>query len=165
MGEHMLGKEYFPNSNLQMNDELKQSIIHYYDFLTAYENLLRDGGTFNSVNVNCTNGKMNTGAWPPQNGKVAVQGKSIGAKQVVHFINLANAANFDWRDTDGTRRLPNTISSADMEVGFTGTATKVWMASPDRNAGVPQLLPFTQAGNTVTFTLPELTYWDMVVIE
>jgi dextranase len=165
LGEHMLGKEYFPNNNLQMKDDLKSAMIHYYDFIVAYENLLRDGGDFNTVSVNCTNGKMSVGAWPPQNGKVAVQGKTIAAKQIIHFINFTNASTFDWRDTNGTQTIPNTIASAAMTVNYTSNATKVWVASPDINFGIPQTLSFTQTGNTVTFTLPELRYWDMVVIE
>lgn len=165
LGEHMLGKEYFPNNNLQMKDDLKSALIIYYDFLVAYENLLRDGGNFNMVSVNCTNEKMNVSAWPPQNGKVAVQGKNISSKQILHFINFASASTFDWRDTNGTQTTPDMISSADIAVNYTGTATKVWMASPDINFGIPQTLPFTQTGSTVKFTLPELKYWDMVVIE
>ncbi len=165
LGEHMLGKEYFPNNNLQMKDDLKSAMVHYYDFIVAYENLLRDGGDFNTVSVNSTNGKMNLNAWPPQNGSVSVQGKAIGAKQILHFINFANAATFDWRDANGTQTAPKTIVSANISVNYTGTATKVWMASPDINFGIPQLLSFSQSGNTVKFTLPELKYWDMAVIE
>lgn len=165
LGEHMLCKEYFPNNNLKMNDELKQSIIAYYDFLTAYQNLLRDGGSFNTVAVSCTNGKMGITLWPPQSGKVAVQGKLIGSKQVLHFINFANAASFDWRDTNGIQPVPNTIGGAEIEVPFTGSVTKVWVASADINSGVPQQLSFTRDGNTIRFTLPLLKYWDMVVIE
>jgi dextranase len=165
LGEHMLGKEYFPNSNLQMDDELKKCVTAYYDFLTGYENLLRDGGTFNTVPANCINGKMSVGAWPPQSGKVAVQGKRVGSRQVLHFINFVNASSFDWRDTNGTQPVPTTISDAAVEINYSGTATKVWMASPDVNAGVPQSLSFTQSGNIVKFTLPQLKYWDMLVIE
>ncbi len=165
LGEHMLCKEYFPNSNLQLTPELNKAIISYYDFLVAYENILRDGGTFNTVPVTCTNAKMNLGAWPPQTGKVAVQCKTIGTKQVLHFINFANAAHFNWRDTDGNQRVPAAITAAAIELTYTGTAAKVWVASPDSNNGVPQQLSFTQNGNTVKFMLPELKYWDMVVIE
>lgn len=42
-GDHMLCKEYFPNDNLTMSEELKTAMVHYYDFLTSYQNLLRDG--------------------------------------------------------------------------------------------------------------------------
>ncbi|MEP6617303.1 MAG: glycoside hydrolase family 66 protein, partial [Ginsengibacter sp.] len=165
LGEHMLAKEYFPNSNLLMKDDLKSAMINYYDFLVAYENLLRDGGTFNTVSVNCTNGKMNTGAWPPQTGKIAVQGKIVGNKQIFHLINFANAAHFQWRDTNGDQTAPNTISGASLETTISQVVTNVWVASPDVNFGVPQKLPFTQNGNTLNFILPQLKYWDMVVIE
>jgi dextranase len=108
---------------------------------------------------------MNLSAWPPQNGKVAFQGKLIGSKQVLHFINFANASTFDWRDTDGTQTTPSSIVDANIEVNYSGTATKVWLASPDINFGIPQQLSFTQNGSTVKFTLPSLQYWDMIVIE
>jgi dextranase len=165
MGEHMLGKEYFPNNNLAMNDDLQKAIISYYDFLTAYENLLRDGGNFNNVTVTCTNGKFGTTNWPPQSGKVAVQGKKVGEKQVLHLINLANATSFDWRDTNGTQPMPATFSNAELEVNVSGSISKVWVASPDVNHGLPQLLTFTQQGDKVKFTLPVLKYWNMLVIE
>ena len=165
MGEHMLGKEYFPNNNLQMNDELKKSMIAYYDFLTGYENLLRDGGAFNTPVVTCTNGKMSTGAWPPQSGKVSVQGKVVEIRQVLHLINFANATSFDWRDTDGNQPKPNTIIDAQLQVAVSNKVTSVWMASPDINFGIPQQLAFTQTGSTIQLKLPELKYWDMIVIE
>lgn len=165
LGEHMLGKEYFPNSNLQMSDDLKKAMIAYYDFLTAYENLLRDGGTFISPTISCTNGKMSLGAWPPQTGKVAVQGKIVGSRQIVQLINFANANSFDWRDTNGNQHTPNTITDAQLQVSVSNTVAKVWVASPDINFGIPKQITFTQTGNILQFTLPQLKYWDMVVIE
>lgn len=165
LGEHMLGKEYFPNNNLQMKDDLKKAIIVYYDFMTAYENLLRDGGSFNSVKVNCTNGKMNLAAWPPQNGKVSVQGKKVGSRQILNFINFANASTLEWRDREGKQTEPKSIESAIIEVSYPARVTKVWVASPDINFGIPQNLEYTQAGDQISFTLPLLKYWSMVVIE
>ncbi len=117
------------------------------------------------VSLNCTNGKMNIGAWPPQTGEVAVQGKAVGTRQIFHLINFANAAHFQWRDTNGNQTIPNTIGGANLEVSISHPVTKVWVASPDVNFGVPQTISFTQNGNTINFTLPQLKYWDMVVIE
>lgn len=165
LGEHMLGREYFPNNNLQMNDDLKKAMIAYYDFLTAYENLLRDGGTYYSPAVSCTNGKMNLGAWPPQTGKVALQGKIVMGRQVLHLINFANANSFDWRDANGTQSTPTPFTNAQLQVSVRNSVTKVWVASPDINFGIPKQLAFTQTGNVIQFTLPRLVYWDMVVIE
>lgn len=41
----------------------------------------------------------------------------------------------------------------------------VWVASPDNLGGVPQELSFSQNGSSISFTLPSLKYWDMIVIE
>ena len=40
-GDHMLFTEYFPDDTRPMSSKLQKSIIHYYDFLVAYENYLR----------------------------------------------------------------------------------------------------------------------------
>lgn len=42
---------------------------------------------------------------------------------------------------------------------------KIWVASPDNYGGAPQELKFKQQGDYVTFTIPSLKYWTMVVIE
>ncbi len=165
LGEHMLCKEYFPNNNLQMKSDLKTAIVHYYDFLVAYQNLLRDGGAFNQVALSCTNAKMQLSNWPPQTGKVAVVGKDMGNRQVIHLMNFANAANFDWRDTNGTQPAPLQMQNAALQLTSTKTVSKIWLASPDNNYGVASDLTFTQSGNTVSFNLPLLNYWDMIVVE
>lgn len=164
LGEHMLGKEYFPNDNLAMKDDLKQAMVKYYDFLVAYENLLRDGGTFNTPAMSCTNGKLNIGNWPPATGQVTVIGKEVGNSQVLHLVNFTNANSLRWRDADGTQPAPALISDADLNVTVNRQVAKIWIASPDKDYGVAQELPFKQTGNTVSFTLPALQYWDMVVI-
>jgi dextranase len=165
LGEHMLGKEYFPNSNLQMKDDLKTALVKYYDFLVAYQNLLRDGGSFNSPVLSCSNGVMSLNNWPPANGKVAVAGKEFTNMQVLHLINLANAASFDWRDTNGNQPVPNTFQNAMLEFTTNKTVSKVWVASPDSRDGVATPIPFTQNGSIVTWKLPQLKYWDMIVVE
>ena len=165
LGEHMLGKEYFPNNNLQMKDDLKSSLINYYDFLVAYQNLLRDGGNFNLPAVSCTNNVMSVNNWPPEMGKVAVVGKVFNDKQVLHLINFSHANSLDWRDTNGTQNIPQTKSDAMLEFITSKKVTKVWMASPDIQHGTAISLPFNQDGDKVTWKLPVLKYWDIIVIE
>ena len=165
LGEHMLGKEYFPNNNLQMKDDLKSSLINYYDFLVAYQNLLRDGGNFNLPAMSCTNNVMSVNNWPPEMGKVAVVGKVFNDKQVLHLINFSHANSLDWRDTNGTQNIPQTKSDAMLEFITSKKVTKVWMASPDIQHGTAISLPFNQDGGKVTWKLPVLKYWDMIVIE
>lgn len=165
LGEHMLGKEYFPRNNLQMKEDLKKALINYYDFLTAYQNLLRDGGNFNTVTINSIDHKLSLEPWPALTGKVAYFGKLFSDKQVIHFINLTNAISLEWRDNDGVQPPPVVIEDAKISLSFTETVKKIWIASPDFAGGIARSLNFKQVGNKVSFRLPELQYWNMLVVE
>ncbi len=165
LGEHMLGKEYFPNDNLKMHDDLKDAMIRYYDFLTAYENILRDGGTFNNPIISSTDGKIKLNNWPPESGAVSVVGKEIGQKQIIHLINFSSAASFDWRDADGKQPAPQTITAPEINFQSAKKVKKIWFASPDVDYGASRNIDFNQSESTVNFTLPSLQYWDMIVVE
>lgn len=165
MGEHMLGKEYFPNDNLAMKEDLKKAMIAYYDFLVAYQNLLRDGGSFNNIPVSSLDSKMTIGNWPASTGAVAAVGKKVGDNQVLHLINLKNSKTSNWRDNTGVQTVPAQIKNAKLSVTTSGTVKKVWCASPDNIGGASRSLNFIQSGDKVSFTLPELQYWSMIVFE
>lgn len=165
LGEHMLAKEYFPNNNLQMNGELKKSLYEYYDFLVGYQNLLRDGGAFNSPVVTSGDGKVNLRNWPPAYSNVSVVGKRIGNKQVIHLINFSNATGLNWRDTNGEQTTPISKSDFILNLQNSQTVTKVWYASPDFDGGASKALSFNQVGNNLVFKVPLLQYWGMIVIE
>jgi len=163
LGDHMLANEYFPNSNLQMKPDLQAAMVHYYDFLTAYENLLRGGGAFNNATLTASGFTVN--AWPPVSGSVVAVCKSVGNSEVVHLINLSGASTLDWRDTYGNQTVPPVYQNSTITFSTTGPVKRVWFASPEVNGGTPQTLPFSQAGNTITFSLPSLQYWDMMVFD
>lgn len=165
LGEHYLISEYFPKNNLQMRADLGKALINYYDFAVAYQNLLRDGGTFQTPNVSFVNSPIVAENWPAAKGKVATIGKKVNGKDIVHLINFADATTMVWRDNKGTQAEPKLISSPIVDIQVTGTPSKVWFASPDIDGGVAKMLAFTQTGNKITVTLPSLKYWDMVVIE
>ena len=165
LGDHMLGKEYFPNNNLQMRDDLKTAMIHYYDFLTGYQNILRDGGTFNNPSVTSGDQKIKLNNWPPATGSVSVIGKEVGNRQVIHFINFSNASSLEWRDADGKQPLPPTFADCRINLQTSKKVKNIWFASPDINEGASQDISFNQSDDRITFTLPFLKYWDMVVVE
>jgi hypothetical protein len=71
----------------------------------------------------------------------------------------------DWRDTNGTQKKPTTVTELKTTVAVTAQPKKVWFASPDLFGGAPRAVEFTYNNNQITFTLPSLSYWDMVVIE
>jgi dextranase len=164
LGEHMLGREYFPDDNLAMGSDLRDALVHYYDFLVAYQNLLRDGGVFDSPGVSSTSG-ISISQWAPQRGQVAVVGKEVGNRQVIHLLNFISANSPLWRDNAGTQPVPQSVGELKLSYTTTRQVKRVWFASPDVDAGASKEIAFTQTASEVTFTLPSLAYWDMVVVE
>ncbi len=164
LGEHMLAKEFFPNDNLLMKKDLREALVAYYDFLVAYQNVLRDGGSFNAPAL-ATSGALALGAWPPRRGEVAVAGKEVGARQVIHLLNFTDATTLSWRDDPGIQAYP--FDRKDVPLVFTSSrpVARIWYATPDRAGGASTALAFTQTGDAVTFTLPFLKYWSMIVVE
>lgn len=165
LGEHMLCKEYFPNNNLGMTEELKRNMVTYYDFLVAYENLLRDGGEFNQVEVTSTDGKMQIKPWAPSLGKVITVCREVDGRQVIHLLNFSQANSLSWRDMDGTMPEPEHIEAPELEVQTARKVKQVWVASPDFNHGAVQEVEFRAQEGKVSFSLPALKYWDMIVME
>lgn len=165
LGEHYLINEYFPKNNLQMRADLGKALISYYDFAVAYQNLLRDGGTFQPANTSFANTGIVAENWPAAKGKIATIGKKVNNKDIVHLINFTDATTMVWRDNKGTQAEPKLIGSPVVEIQVSGTPSKVWFASPDVDGGTAKTLTYTQIGNKISVTLPSLKYWDMIVIE
>lgn len=165
LGEHMLCREYFPYDKLKMSDNLRTSLLSYYDFLVAYQNLLRDGGEFNAVTLQSLDGRIKFAGWPETSGFVSVVGKQAGDRQVIHLINFSASTTTSWRDNSGIQTTPPLISGAKITFTHPDAVNRIWVASPDIAGGSPQKLNFLQQGDKVSFELPSLKYWDMIVIE
>lgn len=166
MGDHMLTREYFPAAPLAMSDELKTALVRYYDFQTAYQNLLR-GTTSKSAYlpiISSTSG-LTVQAWPPKEYSLTTFAKKVGKCDVLHFLNFLNTNDLSWRDLWGTRVKPEKKTNIPVTVKSTRKVSKVWVATPDSHAGAVQELPFTQNGYDVSFKLPSLEYWTMAVME
>lgn len=164
LGDHMLCHEYFPNKSLAISKQLRQSLIHYYDFLTAYENLLRDGGNETVSTLTSTRSGITVNAWPPKLNAITTYSKTIGNTEVVHLLNFSQANSLSWRDLNSDMPEPKLISSLPLRMRATGVK-RIWVATPDELGGAPQEIEFHQSGSYVTFTLPSLKYWTMIVIE
>ena len=99
---------------------------------------------------------MKLAAWPPKQGSVVTYTKQVGSRQVVHLLNFSQANSLSWRDMDGTMPEPQLISGAQLQMTIVAKVNKLWAL---------QELAFTQENGVVTFTLPSLKYWTMVVVE
>ncbi|MBQ8466687.1 MAG: cycloisomaltooligosaccharide glucanotransferase [Prevotella sp.] len=167
MGDHMLCREYFPAASLAMTDELKTAMIRYYDFMTAYQNLLRgiSSKAASSLKVETTAGNVTVSAWPPRANAIVSFSKNVENHQVVHLLNFRGTSDLSWRDVNGTRTKPTLTENLPLTVTTNRTINKVWAATPDNIGGAVQELAFTQQNGKVSFTVPSLQYWTMVVLE
>ncbi len=165
LGEHMLSSEVYYNDNLQMSNKLQTALVSYYDFLVAYQNILRDGGTFNRPAIVVANRACCVNHWPPQPGNIVLIGKEIDNRQVVHLINFLDIESLDWQDPMGLKPEPENLQNVTIMHSTNKTVKKIWFASPDLNHGSSQMIDFTQDDTNVIFQIPSLTYWSMIVID
>lgn len=163
LGEHMLSKEYFPHENLVMTASLEKKLENYYDFLVAYENLLRDEVV--SSNTKLTSKNRIHLSETPEKGKLWVFAKNKENLEIFHMINFIDASTMNWRDTDGKQKEPGLRKNLQLSFQTNRTVDKIWLASPDINDGLPLSLSFNQENGKVMFEIPYLKYWDMAVVE
>lgn len=163
----MLCKEYFPNKNLTMTDSLKASMRSYYDFITAYENLLRDNVSEKNNKIQLqdiktsNNGKADT-VWTYAKGKEGYD--------VIHMINLLGYKWAGWRDDGANYDPPEFKENIKLKYYIKDDAIKgVYLASPDLMGGKSEKLKYSvkeeNGERYLEIYIPELQYWDMVYIE
>ena len=160
----LLDSEYFPNSNLLPGPDLMRALRRDYDFLTAYENLLRGGLTPDSGAITISGVPSGPDATPESVWAFAKAGRGF---HVLHLINLVGEKDMAWRDDHADRPAPtpHTNLAVKYYARDLGTIQEARWASPDRDiASAP--LKFTQGvdgrGEYVRFTVPRLEYWDMI---
>ncbi|WP_313999519.1 glycoside hydrolase family 66 protein [uncultured Paenibacillus sp.] len=163
LGENMLAKEYFPNKNLTVPAELEENLVRYYDFLVAYQNVLRDGLEESELEVRAS-GDVEISAEAEQ-GKVWSFAKRKDGRDIVQFINFTDATTMEWNDGAGTQAEPAERRDVAVSVKTDKKVSGIWVASPDYYNGSPVELAFEQKDGQVFFKLPNLKYWDMAVID
>jgi dextranase len=163
----MLAREYFPNKNLTMTDSLVASMRNYYDFMVAYENLLRDDLKENKNKIELKDVETSNNG---QQDTVWTYSKEKKGFEVIQMINLLGMKRPAWRD-DGANYDPPT-SKKNIKLNYTikeGKVNGVYLASPDLNGGKSIKLKYTAKeeddGIHLQIDIPELQYWDMVYIQ
>lgn len=164
-GNNMLSDEYFPaDTKKRMKGELPGDVQRLYDFLVAYENLLRDGQRPVERKVRLagvpvsTDGKSET---------VWTFTKADAQTEIYHFLNLMGTDN-GWRDEKQLKKEPELQQNMKTRIYTNQTVQAVWLASPDGESIVPAELPFTSGqdgeGAYIEFIQPSLAYWNMVFL-
>lgn len=176
-GDHMLCREYFPHAGLKMTPELEDWMTHYYDFLTAYENLLRGDWTENSsVKVSATGVTVNK--WEPVNQRITQLVRDVEGRKVIHLLNFCTQESsrvldpaylLCWHDRDGVRPWPvehKELSLTISGLSGIGKIRRLWVASPDYLGGaVQEITDYHLLTSALRFTLPALQFWTMIVLE
>ena len=163
----MLGHPYYPKAYKMMQEDLQEEMKNHYDFITAYENLLydsdvlaEDGGT---QNLSIQNESV-TGSG--ESGKIFFIPKTKGDEYgILHLINLTGETNTTWRDAT-SEPTTKTNLAVKYYIPYNKSVSNVFLASPDRNDCMSEGLTFTSGtdstGSYISFTVPELKYWDMI---
>ena len=163
----MLNAPYFPNHNLVMDSALKMRLLSYYNFMVAYENLLR-GGLRNTTNSVVLQGIKTSPDSSPNT--VWEFTKSGNGYDVIQFINLYRQYYNLWQDSSASMVTPPTLRNVRVRyfVG-PGKIQGIFEASPDVHDGATIKLPYVytelQGKQYISFTIPSLQYWDMVYVK
>ena len=166
-GLQMLSNEYFPTLNVAMAASLRRSVRDLYDFQIANENWLLDPALSQNTKLiqlpginTSTNGTAGT---------VWTFAKQKSGYDVLQLLNLLSATTSAWRDASANMPAASVQSNFTVKYYYgTGTVSGVQVASPDQSHGTYTTLSYTTGsdgnGNYVQFTVPQLQYWDMIVV-
>jgi dextranase len=168
-GDGMLSTEYFPSQNLVMGESLQLAMVDYYDFLVAYQNLLRDDVTDSAGQVTVQGVPTSADG---QQGTVWTLARIRPGATIVHLINLKSLPSNLWRDDLALYPPPETLADLELKIYYAGElpeGAQLWHASPDSDHGKAHSLPYTMGiddqGTFITCTLPLLVYWYMLGLE
>lgn len=162
----MLCNEYYPNTCLKLSSSHLDALKNYYDFITAYENLLYDSDidyyADNTLKIEGNDISKEASA-----GKMWYMTRQNEKYDIIHLINLTGEEDNSWRNLTSTPRTKTDLK-AKYYLNNNDIAQGVYLASPDSNSCESVALEFTQGsddnGKYIEFTLPSLEYWDMVYV-
>jgi len=169
MGDNgMLSKEYYPGTMLNATVGLLEKTKQYYNFEVAYENYLRGPGLSLSNNQTFIDGNEQSSYG--QAGKIWTFSKMKNDTiEIVHFINLLNVEDTEWVDASRTKAYPSVLSNVEVKRYVNDYPEHVFFASPDEFQALMFELEFQtgtdELGSYITFVLPSLEYYSMVVIQ
>ena len=164
-GGNMLSDEYFPaDGKKRMDDGLRSAVGRLYDFLVAYENLLRDGQRPVSRTVRLENLPVSTDG---RSDTVWCFAKADSSTEIYHFLNLTGTDD-GWRDEEQTKKPPIAHENVKTRLYTDYPIRKVWLASPDGESPLPLPLEFQTGrdanGAYAEFTQPALEYWNLIFL-
>lgn len=170
----LLTQAYYSDYCRLNSAQLIHTLQSYYDFITAYEELLFG---FDLVDDTRTyTGGINSeykffGAEfsvQPEPNHVWTQIRHNQNYKVIHLINFTGIENMNWNEVHP--KYPETIKGITVEAQIPEKVSELYVASPDFNHGMCEKLNFERlvAENgmaMIRFTIPQLDVWSVVFIK
>ena len=156
---------YYPKY-ATMRPEFAAVMREYYDFVVRYENWLADPALallpYDTVGEA---GRVRLGiedySSKPRKGSVWVIAREAPGYATLSLVNLVGVNNTLWNvlhePPKPQRGIPVTMRAS-------GPVESVVLTTPDADAGRPLALDFQTEGDQITFTVPALDRWDLVIV-
>jgi dextranase len=159
----LLADPYFPKYG-SLDDTQKDVLSRYYDFMVRYENVLSLGTTdvTDSRAKALTIADVRTQSLRSRD-RVAVIVRKGQGFETFNLINLLGLDTPNWDEPLNT--TPTPVTDLQVTVDVSRPVARLWAASPDNANLALQAIPFTSANDTISFSLPRLDYWSMILVE
>ena len=165
-GSRMLSSEYFPaDTRFAVSPDLSRQLRHYYDFLTAYENVLSYQVAVAPATVSVAGQTSSANGVP---NTIWTLARQKDGRTIIHLINLLGSSDAHWRDVHADRPDAPLLKQLRVRIAADEDITRAGWASPDVDGGMFHPLAMTQGNDNgeryVELVLPSLKYWDMIVL-
>jgi dextranase len=138
----------------------------YYDFTVRYENWLADPRLellpYEAVGAD---GRVRLGienySSKPRPDLVWAIAREAPGTLTLSLVNMVGLNNYLW---NAVHEPPTPQEHIPVTLQVVAPVQSVVLASPDTDGGRAQALDFQAQGNAVTFTVPRLDRWDLVIV-
>jgi len=160
-GNGMLSDSYFPKYE-RIDDDLNEKLRKYYDFSVQYQELLygdlKETDLAQKVKIKGVK-TLDKGYYR----LVWVITKETKEYQVINLINLLDLEKPDWNAK--RTKSPRILKNVEVTIPSPNKPFRIYLISPDFNDGWPKELDFSYKNRIISFNLPYLEYWDMIILE
>lgn len=157
----VLADPYFPNHK-PMTPEVAEAMRRLYDFAVRYQDVIGPR-SHHEGQAQVTVAEADSGPQPGSVWPIVRCGEGFTA---ISLVNLCQVTHGRWDREVGA---PDTLRHVQVSVQGIGGVQQVWWASPDGDSLEAQTVEATVHdgvdGQRLTFALPSLSYWDLVVVE
>lgn len=166
-GSRMLSSEYFPDdTRFTVSPGLSSQLRHYYDFLTAYENVLSYQVAVAPATVSVAGQPSSANGVP---NTIWALARQKDGHTIIHLINLLGSSDAHWRDIHADRPDAPLLTQLTVRIHADEDIGRAGWASPDVDGGMFHPLAMTRGRDGderyVELVLPSLKYWDMILLD